>query len=34
MKLPDPKAWPLLSRVTDPAELRKLSIEELTVSTP
>ena len=31
MKLPDPKAWPLLSRVTDPAELRKLSIEELTV---
>ena len=30
MKLPDPETYPLLSKVTDPAELRKLSVEDLT----
>lgn len=31
MKLPDPETYPLLSKVTDPAGLRKLSVEDLTV---
>lgn len=30
MKLPDPETYPLLSKVADPAELRKLSVEDLT----